>query len=81
MAFDLPLDPDFRKEVVAFWLEDIDDRLELGKLEDAEKSWGSAREIYLSLPAGCGDLDLEERIFKQRVKIDNLTYATNANNL
>jgi hypothetical protein len=79
MAFDLPLDPDFRKEVVEFWLDDIDDRLELGKIEDAEKSWRSAREIYLSLPVGCGDMGLEDRIFGQRVKIDNLTYATNEN--
>jgi hypothetical protein len=79
MAFGLPLDPGFRKEVVELWLDDIEDRLEQGKIEDAEKSWRSALEIYLSLPAGCGEMNLEDRIFRQRVKIDNLTYVTNEN--
>jgi glutamine synthetase len=37
MAFGLPLDPGFRKEVVELWLDDIEDRLEQGKIEDAEK--------------------------------------------
>jgi hypothetical protein len=72
MAFGLPLDPDFRKEVVGFWLDDVDDRLELGKPEDAEKSWQIAREIYLSLPVGCGSMSLDDRIFGQRVKLDSL---------
>ena len=80
MAFDLPLDPDFRKEVVGFWLDDVDDRLELGGIEDAEQSWQIANAIYLSIPPGCGDLILENQIFKQRVKLDNLTYKTNENN-
>jgi hypothetical protein len=80
MAFPLPTDPDFRKEIVTSWLDDIDDRLETGKREEAEKSWSIAREIYLSLPAGCGCSTLEDRIFQQRVKLDNITYATNENN-
>lgn len=80
MAFDLPLDPDFRKEVVGFWLDDVDDRIELGKLEDAEKSWQIAREIYLSLPVGCGNMSLDDRIFGQRVKLDKRSQLTNENN-
>jgi hypothetical protein len=80
MALPLPADPDFRKLCVEFWLDDIDDRIELNRVNDAEMSWKEANTIYLSLPPGCGDPQLEERIFQQRVKIDNLTYTTNENN-
>ena len=80
MALPLPIDPDFRKTVIGFWLDDIDDRLEIGDIEGAELSWKEANNLYLSLPMGCGDTNLEEEIFKKRVKIDNLTYATNENN-
>ncbi len=81
MALPIPEDPDFRKAVVGFWLDDIDDRLEANRIQDAELSWGEANAIYLSLPPGCGDMALEDRLFEQRVKINNLTNATNANNL
>ena len=70
MGFPLPADPDFRKLCVQFWLDDIDDRLELNRFEDAELSWKEANGIYLSLPPGAGDLNLEDRIYQQRVKID-----------
>ena len=80
MAFPLPIDPDFRKTCVEFWLDDIDDRLKLGDHASAELSWKEANGIYLSLPAGFGDMALEDRIYAQRVKLDNLTHVTNENN-
>jgi hypothetical protein len=51
----------------------VDDRLSANRLQDAEKSWKIANDIYLSLPPGEGDLELEDWIFKQRVKIDKIT--------
>jgi hypothetical protein len=72
MGFPLPADPTYRKLVVTFWLDDIDDRLEINAGQDAEKSWKIANEIYLSLPPGTGDLAIEDRIFRQRVKLDQL---------
>ncbi len=81
MAFPLPEDPAYRKLVVTFWLDDIDDRLKANRLADAEKSWKIANEIYLSLPPGTGDLDIEDWLFQQRVKLDNISYPTNENNL
>ena len=80
MSLPLPIDPNFRKVCVGFWLDDVDDRLELNRVEDAELSWREAREIYLSLPPGEGDEDLEKWIFAQRVKIDKRINATNENN-
>jgi hypothetical protein len=80
MTLPLPIDPNFRKTCVGFWLDDIDDRLELNRLEDAEQSWKEANSLYLSLPPGDGDLALEDRLFQQRVKIDNFSQATNADN-
>jgi len=80
MAFPLPKDPDFRKVCVEFWLDEIDDRLEMNQPENAELAWKEANGIYLSLAPGTGDPSLEERIFQQRVKLDNLTYTTNENN-
>jgi hypothetical protein len=81
MAFPLPLDPDFRRAVVEFWLDDVDDRLESNRVRDAESSWKEASALYLSLPAGCGDSELEDRLFQQRVKLDQTLQITNADNL
>jgi len=81
MAFPLPRDNDFIKEVVGFWLDDVDDRIQIGQLKEAEHSWRTANDLYLTLPAGSGDLALEGRIFERRVKLDKITHATNANNL
>jgi len=80
MAFPLPADPAYRKLVVTFWLDDIDDRLKINRVADAEKSWQIANEIYLSLPPGCGDTEIENWLFAQRVKIDKRTDTTNAHN-
>jgi hypothetical protein len=80
MTLPLPADADFRKLCVGFWLDDVDDRLELGRVEDAEFSWKEANGIYLSLPPGSGDFALEDRLTQQRVKINNFTFTTNENN-
>lgn len=80
MSLPLPADPDFRKAIVEFWLDDIDDRLNANRVKDAEASWTEANNIYLSLPPGCGDMALEDRIFQQRVKLDKRSNTTNANN-
>ena len=73
MTLPLPIDPEYRKLVVTFWLDDIDDRLQINQVQDAEKSWKIANDIYLSLPPGNGDPEIEDWIFTQRVKLDNLT--------
>jgi hypothetical protein len=70
MAFPLPEDPAYRKLVVTFWLDDVDDRLKINQLKDAEKSWKIANEIYLSLPPGNGDPEIEDWLFAQRVKLN-----------
>jgi hypothetical protein len=81
MTLPLPIDPDFRKTCVAFWLDDVEDRLEANRLEDAEFSWKEANSIYLTLPPGFGDLALEDRLFQMRVKLDKSSHITNENNL
>lgn len=70
MAFPLPQDPAYRKLLVTFWLDDVDDRLSTNHQQDAERSWKIANDIYLSLPPGTGDLEIEDWIFRQRVKLD-----------
>jgi hypothetical protein len=81
MSLPLPVDPDFRKAVVGFWLDDIDDRLSANRVKDAEESWRQANNLYMSLPLGCGNTELEDRLFEQRVKLDKRLDTTNANNL
>ena len=73
MAFPLPPDPEYRKLVVLFWLDDIDDRLAINQVQDAEKSWKIAQNIYLSLPPGCGSEEIETALMHSRVKIDNIS--------
>jgi len=81
MAFPLPADPEFRQVCVGFWLDDVEDRLADGNLFDAEFSWKEANAIYLSIPAGFGNLDLEDRLFALRVKLNNLLQQNNEDNL
>jgi len=81
MSFPLPRDTDFIKEVVGFWLDDVEDRIQTFRLDDAEHSWRTANDLYLYLPAGTGDANLESRIFQTRVKLDNISHSTNENNL
>ena len=38
MSFPLPQDVDFIKEVVGFWLDDVDDRIQINQLKEAEHS-------------------------------------------
>jgi hypothetical protein len=72
MPFPLPQDGEFRKEVVWAWITDIADRLEQDPA-GAEISWKIAREIYLSLPPGEGDDEIEIALVKARVKLDSIT--------
>ncbi len=81
MAFPLPADPEFRRVCVGFWLDDVEDRLADGNLFDAEFSWKEANAIYLSIPAGFGSVELEDRMFALRVKVDNLLQQNNEDNL
>lgn len=69
MPFPLPIDPKFRKEIVVGWLEDVDDRLELGQVSEALDSLKEAHKLYLNLPAGHGDAELERWLIEARVKI------------
>lgn len=69
MAFPLPIDPEFRKEIIRDWIEDVHDRLEEG-LPDAEFSWKIAHALYLGLPAGEGDEEIEKNLLLTRVKLD-----------
>jgi hypothetical protein len=71
MPFPLPLDPEFRKEIVSFWMDDVEDRDAQGDYEDAEVSWRIANSIYLNLPPGEGCLETEARLFGLRVKLDH----------
>lgn len=70
MPFPLPLDPDFRKEVIKSWIEDVHDRIELGDRESAELSWKIANSLFVSLPAGQGDFSLENDLIESRVKLE-----------
>ena len=79
MPFPLPVCPNFRKAVIAQWLDDVEDRLDLQDPEGAEQSWKTASTLYLSLPAGCGDFSLEDRLWLLRVRLDSLTDAINEN--
>jgi hypothetical protein len=73
MPFPLPVDPDYRREIVSSWLDDIEDRLSVNAIPDAEKSWKIANDIYLSLPPGEGSEELESALVRLRVKIDNIS--------
>jgi hypothetical protein len=80
MAFPLPADPEFRRVCVGFWLDDVEDRLADDNLFDAEFSWKEANAIYLSIPAGFGSMELEDRLFNLRVKLTNLLQQNNEDN-
>ena len=80
MAFPLPIDPFFRKEIVNIWILDIGDRLVIGDVEGANQSWKIAQEIYLSLRPGDWSEQIESALFKARVKLDNTNITTNENN-
>lgn len=79
MSLPLPLCPDFRKSLIQFWLDDVQDRLDLGDLNGGELSWKEANSLYLSLPPGHGDSLIENRLVEVRVNLTSLTDATNEN--
>lgn len=73
MGFPFPLCPEFRKEVVWAWIEDIEARLEEGYgAEDADISWQIARALYMELPPGEGCQQIEYALVKYRVKLDQI---------
>lgn len=74
MPLPLPRDPQFRKEIVWAWIGDITDRIE-DDIPGADISWKIANEIYLSLPPGNGDEEIENALFLARVKIDQTLNA------
>ena len=76
MAFPLPLDTYYRMHIIEWWLEDVDDRLELGRIDDAVISFGIARDLYLKLPGNVFDQALEDRMVAAQGKI-NQTHSSN----
>jgi hypothetical protein len=74
MAFPLPLDPQFRRDLVWDWIADIADRLETDP-KGAEVSWKIANEIYLSLPPGEGCEEIESAMMLARVKLDKHSHS------
>lgn len=79
MPFPLPKDPDFIKEVVKSWLIDVGDRTEIGDIAGAELSLRTAKVLYLSLPPGCGDSDIEVEIVRVGVSLEQHSNKPNAN--
>jgi len=70
MPFPLPIDPQFRREIIKEWLYDVDERLAAGTIDGAEKSWKDAAKLYLGLGAGEYCPEIDALIAEQRVKID-----------
>lgn len=76
MPFPLPRDPSFIKEVVESWIIDVGDRVEIGDMEGAELSLKIAQTLYLSLPAGHGDPQIENDIVAARVSLEQHSQET-----
>ena len=76
MPFPLPIDVDYRIAVINWWLEDVDYRLSLGRTQEANESFETARDLYLKLPGGTNDQTLEDRIVASQGK----TRQTNSPN-
>lgn len=72
MPFPLPLDPDFRLEVVSSWIDDVLDRIDLNDYFGAEESLKVANRLLLSLPPGKGCENIEGRLMEVRVKLESL---------
>ena len=70
MPFPLPLDSYYRIQIIQWWLEDVDDRLALGRVEDAVISFGIARDLYLKLPCNVFYQALEDRVVAAQGKIN-----------
>jgi hypothetical protein len=69
MPFPLPIDPDFRKAIIVSWIEDCEDRVMAGQLDQAFDSLRIANSLYLGLPAGQGDEGIEKALVEVRVKL------------
>jgi hypothetical protein len=72
VGFPLPICPVFRAEVIAIWLDDVDDRLELKDLPGAEASWREAAKLLIKMEPGTCPQSLEDRVVDYRVKLDKL---------
>ena len=79
MPFPLPKDPAFIKEVVESWILDVEDRVEIGDMEGAELSLRIAQTLYLSLPAGHGNSQIENDIVAARVSLEQHSQKPYAN--
>jgi len=73
MPFPLPRDPEYRKEIIWAWIEDVSDRIE-EDVPGAETSWKIANQIYLSLDPGEGDAEIENALILARVKLNNTSH-------
>lgn len=67
--FPLPKDPEFIKEVVRSWIEDVDDRVSIGDEHGASLSLRTAETLYLSLPPGYGDDSIESSIVNAKHRL------------
>lgn len=70
MPFPLPIDVDHRIAVIHWWLEDVDYRLSLSRVQEAVTSFETARDLYLKLPGGINDQALEDRMIATQGKIN-----------
>jgi hypothetical protein len=70
MPFPFPLDVDHRIAVIHWWLDDVEDRLLLGRTSEAITSYHTARDLYLKLPGGINDQNLEDRMIATQGKIN-----------
>ena len=70
MPFPLPVDPYHRIQIIQWWLEDVDERLELGLVDDAVISFRIARDLYLKLQGNAFSQELEDSVIATQGKID-----------
>jgi len=64
-------DPLFLLVAAKDWKEDVEERLEIGRVEQAKESLQEAILTYNQLPPGYKDLDLEEQLAKLSSKVYN----------
>ena len=76
MPFPLPPDVDHRIAIIHWWLDDVEDRLSLGRTEEADVSYRTALDLYLRLPGGINDQILEDRMISAQGKTIQ-THLTN----
>lgn len=80
MPFPLPADPVFRKELAKSWIDDVEDRVNLGDIVGAGLSLNEARTLLLSLPPGQGDESIVEHLLTAQSKLEQHKLYQNENN-